>query len=159
MTPLCQSRTVVVAVCFACFQITTHAQYLQETGSPTFSAREDIAMGYVNVANGNLHIEIPIAASSQRGGRVFTAKMVYDSRIWKIVDNGFSQSWQPTNVPGTQVGIPGAQLGWRLIYTGGGTAEYDTITSSCVSGGANYYWQRYQNYRLLVRMARQGASR
>src|SRR5690242_815173 len=110
------------------------AQYLQETGSPTFAAKEDIPMGFVNVANGNLHIEIPFLASPQRGGRTLLGKMVYDSRIWKIVDNGISQSWQPTNVPGTQVGIPGAQLGWRFIYTGGGAAEYDTVTSSCVSG-------------------------
>src|SRR3972149_2646991 len=100
-----------------CSASVLQAQYLQETGAPTFAINEDVPMGFINVANGNLHIEIPFVGTPQRGGREFVAKMVYDSRIWKIVDNGTSQSWQPTNVPGTQLGNPALQMGWRLLPT------------------------------------------
>jgi hypothetical protein len=118
-----------------------NAQYLQDTGSPTFAVTERVPMGYVNVANGDLHIEIPITSIPQRGGQAFVGKIIYDSRIWKIVDNGDGPTWQPTNV-GT-----GSPWGWRYVSTGLEPRNYDSVTNVCTSGGTNYYWYQYNNYR------------
>src|SRR5262245_28094350 len=54
-----------------------NAEYLIEMGQPTFTVAEPVPMGFVNVANGNLHIEIPFASIPQRGGQPLVAKMVY----------------------------------------------------------------------------------
>ena len=118
-------RMLSLLLLAACITAVAQAQYLLETGSPTFATTEPVPMGFINIANGNLHIEIPIANVPQRGGRPFVAKMVYDSRIWKIVDNGTSQSWQPTNVYGTNpyvrrprpVGASWLRIGRRLLWT------------------------------------------
>lgn len=64
-----------------------------------------VELGFVNVANGNLHMEIPLAGPAQRGSLQVGERLVYDSRIWKIDDTG---TWSPTNVPN-------AQLGWRFL--------------------------------------------
>lgn len=87
------------------FSGTVHAQYpnyLLEPGTPTFTTPEPVPMGIINVANGNLHIEIPfVSTPQQRGGTLYVGKMIYDSRIYKIVDDGSSQYWSPTNIPGS----------------------------------------------------------
>lgn len=63
-------------------QAQPNPNYLLQTGSPTFTAAEPVEVGFVNVANGNLHLEIPLVSAPQRGRLGFTAKLVYDSRIW-----------------------------------------------------------------------------
>jgi RHS repeat-associated protein len=80
-------------------------------------------MGFTNVANGNLHLEIPLASFPQRGSLTYNARLVYDSLIWKVVSN----TWQPSNVPNSMGG-------WRLI-TGGepGTVTFVTGSSACDS--------------------------
>jgi RHS repeat-associated protein len=77
--------------------------YLYDTGSPTFSAQIPIENGFINVNNGDIHIEIPLATHQQRGRLQLNERLVYDSRIWQIVANG-SYSWQPTNVPNSMGG-------------------------------------------------------
>ncbi len=121
-------------------------QYLLETGAPTFATPEPVPMGFINVAHGNLHIEIPFFSTPQRGGRGFVTKMVYDSRLWKVVDNGSSQSWQPTNV-GTGGDYAGA-YGWRLAGSGLGPLENDSVVHTCQYGQQQYFWYDYKNYRL-----------
>jgi len=113
------------------------AQYLQKTGSPTLAATERVPMGYVNVANGNLHIEIPSVSIPQRGGHASVAKMIYDSRIWKIVDDGSGGlMWVPTNA--------GAR-GWRYSSTGLESVQYDSVANICYDGyGGQYTWYQYQ---------------
>src|SRR5882672_3935072 len=81
--------------------------YLTAISGPAFSAPAPVEKGFVNLANGNLHIEIPLAAAPQRGKRGFAASLVYDSRIWQAITYP-SRSWQPTN-------IPSSQGGWRLV--------------------------------------------
>jgi len=128
---------------------TLQAQYLLETGSPTFATPEPVPMGFINVANGNLHIEIPIVSTPQRGGRPFVAKMVYDSRIWKIVDNGISQLWQPSNVNDSST-PPSSQayhLGWRFVSTAAESTAFDMVTHSCDYQGTPYYWYEWKNFR------------
>jgi len=75
--------------------------YLFATGSPAFSTNLPIDQGIVNVNNGEIHLEIPLVSKTQRGGALaIQERLIYDSRIWKIVQNGAFQ-WLPTNVPGS----------------------------------------------------------
>src|SRR5215470_7666008 len=62
--------------------------YIYDTGSPVFSVAQPAQLGFVNLANGNLHVEIPIASAPQRGHLTFAARLIYDSRIWQIVNTG-----------------------------------------------------------------------
>jgi len=80
--------------------------YIYATGSPTFTTAEPVELGFINLANGNLHIEIPLTSPPQRGTIPFSAALVYDSRIW--INGGSGSSWAPVNVPNSQGG-------WRLV--------------------------------------------
>ena len=82
--------------------------YAYEFGSNPWSVPVSVPGGYVDAANGNLHIEIPIASMPERGSIPFVAKLVYDSHIWAPG----TSSWLPTNVPGSW-------SGWRLVTTAG----------------------------------------
>lgn len=117
----------VLALLCACTPLQTQAQdYLYQTGTPTFTTQVPIEKGFVQVNNGDIHIEIPIASTPQRGG-VLAAnqRLVYDSRIWKITDNG-SYQWSPTNVPNSAGG-------WLFLSGGGGgTVSYT------VNGGTDH---------------------
>ena len=76
-------RILVCLLPMWCLSKLAFAQdYLQAPGSPTFATTEPIELGFVNLANGNLHLEVPIASFPQRGGSALTYKLVYDSRIW-----------------------------------------------------------------------------
>jgi hypothetical protein len=87
--------------------------YLLETGAPPWAVMEPVPMGFVNVANGNLHIEIPIVSAPQRGSRTLIGKLVYDSRIYRIVDDGADEFWEPDNVVAdTQSYSLPEMLGW-----------------------------------------------
>jgi RHS repeat-associated protein len=115
-----------IAAIFAilcCSPVLTRGQsYLSQIGSPTFTTAESVELGYVNVANGNLHQAIPIVSLAQRGSRPFAAMLVYDSRIWTI---STSNAWQPTNVPNSQGG-------WRFVTSvDPGTVNYLTGSGTC----------------------------
>src|SRR5713226_3806607 len=101
--------------------------YLQQVGSPTFATPSPVESGWANLANGNLHLDIPIASPPQRGSAKFSARLIYDSRIWTIVNN----SWQPTNVPGSWGG-------WRFVTSvDSGSVTYATVAHACA--GSTYY--------------------
>ncbi|MGH9327590.1 MAG: hypothetical protein ACRD2B_13030 [Terriglobia bacterium] len=72
--------------------------YAQAAGRPAFNTPESVEMGFTNLSNGDLHLEFPRASPSQRGAPTANVRLIYDSRIWEIVDNGTSQSWQPANL-------------------------------------------------------------
>src|SRR5207248_2774536 len=85
-------RVVLLIAVWALIPATSVAQtYVYATGSPTFNTAYPVESGFVNVANGNLHMEIPLASPPQRGSLRVGAKLVYDSRIWKPV----SGVWYP----------------------------------------------------------------
>ena len=151
MFPQRQSSLQILSLLMmvACIGTAGQAQYLLETGTPTFATTEPVPMGFINIANGNLHIEIPIATVPQRGGRPFVAKMVYDSRIWKIVDTGSSQSWQPTNVYGTSPPTIAAPPGWRFLATDRTVVTQDAILNQCTYQGSPYNWYQFQNYKFI----------
>lgn len=111
-----------------------HAQslyYLQNGGRPTFNTPAPVEKGFIDLANGDLHLEIPLASPAQRGSMTTNARMVYDGRIWVIVDNGTSKSWQPTNLPDFMTG------GWNWVYSDDdlGTGEFQDLE---YCGGSSY---------------------
>lgn len=123
-----RSRGIGLALLLICLgRIATAQDYLSQTGSPTFSVAQPLQYGFVNLANGNVHLEIPLASAPQRGNLAFSAKMVYDSRIWHIVKVGGNLLWKPTN-------IPNSISGWRFATSADpGTVTFDAtqITRGC----------------------------
>src|SRR5665213_718906 len=103
--------------------------YLTATGNPSFSVNIPVENGFINVANGNLHMEFPLATHKQRGALALDEKLVYDSRIW-MIGHYSNYYWWPTNVPNTSL----AQGGWRFV-TGAetGTLNY-TLNSGSTQG-------------------------
>jgi len=65
--------------------------------------------GFINIANGNLHLEFSLAAHKQRGALKLNERLVYDSRIWTTA--GYPTTWSPTNVANAAY----SQAGWRFI--------------------------------------------
>jgi RHS repeat-associated protein len=127
-------------------------RFLLEIGSPAFNTPDSVPNGFVNLANGNLHIEIPIISYPQRGGIPFVAKMVYDSRIWKITDTGSALIWTATNVPNNwEQGGWENRAGWRLKSTDRDANDNlilkDAVLKSCVQGATTYYRYETSNYR------------
>jgi hypothetical protein len=54
----------------------------EERGLPTNAAFSGSDIDTVNLQNGNLHINIPILKSKQRGGAVLTWSLVFDTQTW-----------------------------------------------------------------------------
>jgi YD repeat-containing protein len=108
--------------------------YLYGTGNPTWGINIPIENGFINVANGNVHMEIPIGSQQQRGSLSLTESLVYDSRIWQIVNTGTSYSFQA---------VPGG--GWTFGGTAfeGSLSAQPSIVSESVpcsgSGGSQGY--------------------
>lgn len=122
---------IVAVILFAGSAI--YAQdYVYAIGSPAFGVNIPIENGYINVANGNVHLEFPLAQHSQRGNLRLNERLEYDSRIWKIVKNGSNYLWQPTNVPNSMAG-------WRFV-SGAEAGSIQTnlgyyMSGSCLSDG------------------------
>jgi RHS repeat-associated protein len=114
-------KFVAVLVFVLSCRLCATAQYLDQTGTPSFTTAHPVELGFINLANGNLHLEIPLASFPQRGSMGLTAKLVYDSRIWKKVGT----TWQPTNVPNSQGG-------WRYVTsTDTGAVTYTSDGDLC----------------------------
>src|SRR5437667_12707327 len=62
--------------------------YLGQTGVPTFTTALPVELGFLNEGNGNLHLTVPLGSFPQRGSVPFAAGLMYDSSIWRIVNNG-----------------------------------------------------------------------
>ncbi|HEV2990931.1 MAG TPA: hypothetical protein VG759_21005, partial [Candidatus Angelobacter sp.] len=104
----------------------TKNDYADRIGMPDFALQHPVEMGFVNLANGNLHLDIPMASFPQRGGSSISLKLTYDSRIYKMITNP-ALVMQPYNATGSDGG-------WKVILKG----EYvDAIlnSSGCDAGG------------------------
>jgi RHS repeat-associated protein len=103
--------------------------YLNDTGGTPYGINIPVESGFINVSNGNLHLEFPFASPPQRGALSVNERLVYDSRIWMFSPFGThgSYHWWPYNVYGS------SQLagGWRFI-TGGetGVVGYTVISTN-----------------------------
>lgn len=113
--------------------------YLYGTGNPVWGINIPIESGFINVANGNVHMEIPIGSQPQRGSIPLTETLVYDSRIWQIVNTGSSLSFQPVSTDG-----------WALGGTAiaGSAATQSTVNESvpCNGGGSQGYEEAIYTY-------------
>jgi RHS repeat-associated protein len=97
--------------------------YLAQIGRPTFSSMEPVELGFVNTANGNLHLEIPLGTYPQRGSRPLTFKLVYDSRIWSATT---VWAWNQNPI------IAQGWGGWRMVSSvDPGTISYSTSQIPC----------------------------
>lgn len=116
--------------------------YLFSPGVQELSAADPFELGSVNVANGNLHIEIPLASFPQRGSApTLTYELVYDSRMWQPVDAGTYYAWQPTAIFGCQW-IPWPTT-WRLVTS----ADPGYVTPQIGARGDDYaQWYVYGPY-------------
>lgn len=119
--------------------------YQQSFGIPTFTTSLPVENGFINIANGDLHLDIQVGSFPQRAGPPLWAKMIYESSIWK----NSGGSWQPSNVYSdyTQsfagwraedsVGIANPGMSWdtevATICPQDGQVQYYTIS--------NYTWQ------------------
>jgi len=71
-------------------------------------------MGTVDAASGNLHLEIALGSSPQRGGNAaLVPKVIYDSHIWTVPTDGSSKVWT------TQGNLYGLAFGTWGFHEGG----------------------------------------
>lgn len=107
--------------------------YLQMVGNPAFTTPEPVELGFTNLANGNVHLEISLTSAPQRGKLGFAGTLTYDSRIWGRVGN----TWQPTNVPNSQGG-------WRFVNPAdtGSVGYMSDTTWSCIDDEWGIQWYR-----------------
>src|SRR5262245_40182040 len=104
----CRALLLCVLAVFLAIHSTAQ-NYVYDAGTPVYTTAEPVELGFINLANGNLHLEIPLTSSPQRGDRQFGAALVYDSRIWRPIS-----TWSPTNVFAADQ-TNGSWGGWRLI--------------------------------------------
>jgi hypothetical protein len=110
---------ILSVLLFSMFSISSFAQanYFEQIGPPATDTTVPVELGFVDLSNGNLHLEVPIANSPQRGSLQYSAKLVYDSRIW--MSGAFYptmlQSFRPINIGDGHGNY--ALGGWRLVVT------------------------------------------
>lgn len=129
-----RSRVVLAAVVLICWLYVPSLKaqtYLENVGVPPFTTSLPIENGFINAANGDLHLEIPLGSFSQRGGGTDKIMLMYDSAIWFPSGN----VWVPTNV---------TNGGWRIVTSGdtGGVQSTQTNTGWC-SRQDDYQWRTY----------------
>jgi len=145
---------IVCLVCALMVSKSTLAQnYLYATGNPTFSSQIPVENGFINVNNGEVHIEIPLSTHSQRGSLRLNERLIYDSRIWKIAYNS-GYKWQPTNVPNSMGG-------W--VFSSGtatGTYSYSTLGGQvwCYPSNPSMGYYNYTQYVDFMWTDPQGTS-
>lgn len=84
--------------------------------STNFSENVPVEFGFVDLANGNLHLEIPLADPAQRGALRYNARFVYDSRVWMPVLYGNSWYWTYTQGAPAGYSNPTGHYGWDVFY-------------------------------------------
>lgn len=105
--------------------------YLNDLGSTSYGVNIPVENGFINVSNGNLHLEFPLASHPQRGALSLSEKIVYDSRIWMFSPFGShgSYHWWPYNIPGSDSSTNSG--GWRFVQGNEtGTISYVSVSSS-----------------------------
>jgi len=108
--------------------------YIDEPGIPEFTTSFPVEHGFINIANGNLHLEIPIASYPQRGGKLkYNARLVYDSRFWTYNSNSNSGvAWNPNGVSGYPIPFG---VGWRFVASediGTSNSAFSSKQCACI---------------------------
>lgn len=145
------ARTLLTVVVFlfttACFGQT----FMDEPGIPAFTTSFPVEHGFINIANGALHLEIPIASYPQRGSKLeYHARLVYDSRFWTSGNQTPTQSdWQPNGVPSD----PRIGIGWRLITdeeSGSSSNTQTYLGCACQQGSQGPLCQTRTTYKNFI---------
>jgi len=124
--------------------------YSDEPGIPASTTAFNVENGFINLSDGNLHLEIPIGSYPQRGStKSLRSRLVYDSRFWTFDPNTDDRpsGWQPN---GVNIGPMYIASGWRLIAEGqvGRPSMTSELQVMCVSSfGQTQYKTKYSNYR------------
>jgi RHS repeat-associated protein len=148
------SARIITAISFLITVPVISAQsYMDQPGIPEFTTAFPVDHGFINIANGALHLEIPIASYPQRGGKLqYNARLVYDSRFWTFDPNADDSpnGWQPNGVTGYPQPFG---VGWRLITGGevGNPSSTSKLMLQCSSGAGGqigpFYKTLYSNFR------------
>src|SRR5882762_6690380 len=69
------------------------SDYVDRVGLPNFAVVQPVEMGFINVANGNLHLEFPMTNIPQRGGKSMAVKLTYDSQLYGAGSSPFITSY------------------------------------------------------------------
>ena len=137
--------TIIIAVAWSFALNATLAQgqtYQQSVGVPTFTTAVHLEEnGFINTANGNLHLEIPLGSYPQRAGGQAQVSLVYDSSIWTPA----SMTWQPNNVAVSN-GTANSWGGWRLVTSADQGAVYYSSFIDCYVSFPSQYQTLYQNF-------------
>ncbi len=132
------SRILLRPLSLALFALSSYAalgqnsqSYLNDIANPAYSITVPVENGYIDLSNGNLHLEFPLATHPQRGALRLNESLVYDSRIWMFSPFGSNGSyhWWPYNVPGASQ----TSGGWRFVQgneTGAYSSTYGVSTST-----------------------------
>lgn len=101
--------------------------YLENIGVPAFTTKLPVESGFINAANGNLHLEIPLGTFPQRGAPPEKVVLMYDSAFWLP----WQGKWNPYNTPSYTFNY--INSGWRLVTTGdtGTTDAGQTYSGYC----------------------------
>ena len=159
LTSLVRFVVISLALCAVCLAQDAPG-YMSEQGRPPFTTEAPVEGGFINLANGNLHLEIPIASIPERSGRQYTAHLVYDSRMWQVIQDSPSQQWHPTywgNLPGPaqQTGnisvVNGPVTGWSLTTSfAGPNVTYTTTTQTYEDPAHGCYQDVVNSYTNFV---------
>src|SRR5579859_3162815 len=126
------SFAIVLALVVLAIPSFGQQSFMDEPGIPAFTTSFAVEHGFINLANGNLHIEIPIATYPQRGNlKALHARLVYDSRFWITREDPISgtSSWVPNGIAPTGVNVGG---GFRFITDGeAGNVTFSQSTQQC----------------------------
>lgn len=132
-------KRISLLLFWVAFGVPVSAQnYVYDTGNLPFTTRIPIDNGYIDVNNGEVHLEFPLATQTERGRIPLHESIEYDSRIWKIANNsGFYYYWTPTN-------IANSYGGWRLsdgleINEGATTPTYYTNVETWTTCNGQQY--------------------
>jgi RHS repeat-associated protein len=112
--------------------------YLNDLGSTPYGVNIPVENGFINISNGNLHLEFALATHPQRGALSISEKIVYDSRIWMFSPFGSNGSyhWWPYNIPGSNSSNNSG--GWRFVQGNEtGTISYLSVSSSSTPCGSD----------------------
>jgi hypothetical protein len=112
--------------------------YFNIVGRPYDSVPEATELGFVDLATGDLHLEIPLGDAPQRGAMTTDVRLIYDGRIWETVNNGTSQSWQPVNL--SYEGFSSGGWNWTASDDAQGIGYYATLQCCNQNAYTAYYW-------------------
>ena len=123
--------------------------YLQNVGVPPFTTAVPVENGFINLANGNLHLEISLGSYPQRGGKTDSVALEYDSNFWWPQGDPWAGCcwWEPTNVTANPWPNWPSGGGWRLVTTGDpGNVTYGATDNTYCPSGDDYKWETFSPF-------------